>query len=212
VTLVLRYAARSDVGLVRSNNEDSVYAGARLLALADGMGGHAAGEVASDLAIQAIRKEWCGQGLHDAVERWLERWQSWGIGMFVAVRKEDERALGRIGFLHDAMFRAVRLVVDTGMHAMKWSREDAIKFYVATLGNQESEAITEIERYCVQPGQACGYMLGKLTFLAARKKAKDALGDRFDIKSFHDAMLIGGAVPLAMIDQMTDRYIASRKA
>ncbi len=120
--------------------------------------------------------------------------------------------LGRIGFLHDAMFRAVRLVVDTGLHAMKWSREDAIKFYVATLGNQESEAITEIERYCVQPGQACGYMLGKLKFLAARKKARDALGDRFDIKSFHDAMLVGGAVPLAMIDQMADRYIASRKA
>jgi uncharacterized protein (DUF885 family) len=119
--------------------------------------------------------------------------------------------LGRIGFLHDAMFRAVRLVVDTGMHAMKWSREDAIKFYVATLGNQESEAITEIERYCVQPGQACGYMLGKLTFLAARKKAKDALGDKFDIRSFHDAMLVGGAVPLAMLDAMADRYIASRK-
>ena len=74
-----------------------------------------------------------------------------------------------------------------------------------------SGAITEIERYCVQPGQACGYMLGKLTFLAARKKAKDALGDKFDIRTFHDAMLVGGAVPLAMIDQITDRYIASRK-
>jgi uncharacterized protein (DUF885 family) len=94
---------------------------------------------------------------------------------------------------------------------MKWSREDATKFYVDALGDQESGAITEIDRYCVTPGQACGYMLGKLTFLAARKKAKDALGAKFDLRSFHDAMLVGGAVPLAMIDAMTDRYIASRK-
>jgi uncharacterized protein (DUF885 family) len=119
--------------------------------------------------------------------------------------------LGRIGFLHDAMFRAVRLVVDSGMHAMKWSREQANTYFIATLGDQDSAAITEIERYAVNPGQACGYMLGKLTFLAARKKARDALGARFDIKSFHDAMLVGGAVPLAMIDGLTDRYIASRK-
>ena len=72
--------------------------------------------------------------------------------------------------------------------------------------------MTEIDRYCVTPGQACGYMLGKLTFLAARKKAKEALGAKFDIRSFHDAMLIGGAVPLAMIDTITDRYIAAHKA
>jgi uncharacterized protein (DUF885 family) len=110
------------------------------------------------------------------------------------------------------MFRAVRLVVDSGIHAMRWSREAAVKFYVDTLGDQESGAITEIERYCVEPGQACGYMLGKLTFLAARKKAREALGSKFDIKTFHDAMLVGGAVPLAMIDQITDRYIAAKKA
>jgi uncharacterized protein (DUF885 family) len=109
------------------------------------------------------------------------------------------------------MFRAVRLVVDTGIHAMKWSREEATKFYVDTLGDQESGSITEIDRYCVTPGQACGYMLGKLTFLAARKKAQAALGAKFDIKSFHDAMLIGGAVPLAMIDGLADNYIAGRK-
>jgi len=109
------------------------------------------------------------------------------------------------------MFRAVRLVVDSGIHAMKWTREDSIKFFVDTLGDKESATITEIERYAVTPGQACGYMLGKLAFLAARKKARDALGDKFDIKSFHDAMLVGGAVPLAMIDGMTDRYIASRR-
>src|SRR5262249_9356438 len=123
----------------------------------------------------------------------------------------DNDPLGRIGFLHDAMFRAVRLVVDSGMHAMRWSREQALKFYVDTLGDKESGSVTQIERYAVTRGQACGYMLGKLTFLAAGKKARDALGAKFDYRSFHDAMLIGGAVPLAMIDGMTDRYIASRR-
>ncbi len=142
---------------------------------------------------------------------YIEGWALYAEQLAGEMGMYDNDPLGRIGYLHDAMFRAVRLVVDSGMHAMKWSREDAVKFFVDTLGDQESAAITEVERYCVQPGQACGYMLGKLAFLAARQKARDALGARFDIKSFHDAMLVGGAVPLAMLDGMADRYIASRK-
>jgi uncharacterized protein (DUF885 family) len=142
---------------------------------------------------------------------YIEGWALYAEQLADEMGMYEGDPLGKIGQLHDAMFRAVRLVVDTGIHAMKWSREDATKFYVDALGDQESGAITEIDRYCVTPGQACGYMLGKLTFLAARKKAKDALGAKFDLRSFHDAMLVGGAVPLAMIDAMTDRYIASRK-
>jgi uncharacterized protein (DUF885 family) len=142
---------------------------------------------------------------------YIEGWALYAEQLAGEMGMYDGDPLGRIGFLHDAMFRAVRLVVDSGMHAMKWSREEAVRFFIDTLGDQESAAITEVERYCVQPGQACGYMLGKLAFLAARQKARDALGARFDIKSFHDAMLVGGAVPLAMLDGMADRYIASRK-
>jgi uncharacterized protein (DUF885 family) len=142
---------------------------------------------------------------------YIEGWALYAEQLADEMGMYKDDPLGRIGFLHDAMFRAVRLVVDSGIHAMKWTREDAIKFFVDTLGDKESATITEIERYAVTPGQACGYMLGKLAFLAARKKARDALGDKFDIKSFHDAMLVGGAVPLAMIDGMTDRYIASRR-
>lgn len=142
---------------------------------------------------------------------YIEGWALYAEQLAGEMGMYDGDPLGRIGFLHDAMFRAVRLVVDSGMHAMRWSREEAVRFFVDTLGDKESAAITEVERYCVQPGQACGYMLGKLAFLAARQKARDALGARFDIKSFHDAMLVGGAVPLAMLDGMTDRYIASRK-
>ena len=142
---------------------------------------------------------------------YLEGWALYAEQLADEMGMYADDPLGRIGFLHDAMFRAVRLVVDSGIHAMKWTREEAIKFYVDTLGDQDTAAITEIERYAVNPGQACGYMLGKLTFLAARKKAREALGARFDIKSFHDAMLVGGAVPLVMIDGLTERYIAARK-
>jgi uncharacterized protein (DUF885 family) len=110
------------------------------------------------------------------------------------------------------MFRGVRLVVDSGMHHMKWSREKAIKYYVDTLGDQDASAITEIERYCVWPGQACAYMVGKLEILKQRAKAKAALGAKFDIRQFHKAVLVGGAVPLAILAKVVDRYIASAKA
>ncbi|HEY5339043.1 MAG TPA: DUF885 family protein [Rhizomicrobium sp.] len=119
---------------------------------------------------------------------------------------------GRIGYMHDAMFRGVRLVVDSGMHAMRWSREKAVKYYVDTLGDQDASAITEIERYCVWPGQACAYMVGKLEILRQREKAKAALGAKFDIRQFHKAVLVGGAVPLAVLAKIVDRYIASAKA
>ncbi len=119
---------------------------------------------------------------------------------------------GQIGQLHDSMFRGVRLVVDSGMHAMKWSREQAVKYYVDTLGDQEASAVTEIERYCVWPGQACSYMVGKLTHLRLRDKARAALGARFDIHKFHDTVLLSGALPLAVLENVVDDYIARAKA
>src|SRR6185312_9863799 len=90
--------------------------------------------------------------------------------------------------------------------------QQAVKYYVDTLGDKEASAVTEIERYCVWPGQACTYMLGKLAFLKERDRAKAALGRRFDIRKFHDAMLTAGAVPLVVLDATTDRYIAGAKA
>jgi uncharacterized protein (DUF885 family) len=128
------------------------------------------------------------------------------IGMY------DNDPFGRIGQLHDAMFRGVRLVVDSGMHGLKWSREKALKFYMETLGNPQSESVTEIERYSVWPGQACSYMLGKLEFLKQRERAKQALGARFDIRKYHDTMLVSGAVPLALMPGLADRYIAEAKS
>ena len=118
---------------------------------------------------------------------------------------------GQIGMIHDAMFRAVRLVVDTGMHDQRWSREQATKYYVDNIGDKESGAIKEIERYCVWPGQACSYMVGKLEWLRLRDKARKALGRRFDIRKFHDAGLLSGPVPLTVLERVVDSYIASAK-
>jgi uncharacterized protein (DUF885 family) len=124
----------------------------------------------------------------------------------------DGDPLGRIGYLHDALFRAVRLVVDSGLHAKRWSREKAIAYYVDVLGDKDASATTEVERYCVAPGQACGYMLGKLTWLRERARAQAALGPRYDIRAFHDAGLTSGAVPLDILPKVIDRYIAGAKA
>ena len=88
----------------------------------------------------------------------------------------DDDPLGHIGQLHDSMFRAVRLVVDSGLHAKRWTRDQAVKYYVDTLGDQQASAITEVERYCVWPGQACSYMVGKLTWLEAARSGQGRLG------------------------------------
>jgi uncharacterized protein (DUF885 family) len=124
----------------------------------------------------------------------------------------DDAPLGHVGQLQGALFRAVRLVVDSGMHAKGWSREKAVAYYADTLGDKESAAITEIERYCVWPGQACSYMLGKLTWLKVRERARTALGAKFDIRTFHDAGLLSGALPLGVLEQVIGEYIAKAKA
>jgi uncharacterized protein (DUF885 family) len=124
----------------------------------------------------------------------------------------DNDPVGRIGYLHDALFRGVRLVVDTGLNELRWSREQTVKYYVDNLGDQEASAVTEVERYCVEPGQACSYMVGKLTWLRLRAKAKAALGPKFDIRKFHDAALLNGAMPLSVLETVIDDYIARTKA
>ncbi len=115
---------------------------------------------------------------------------------------------GRIGYLHDALLRAARIVMDTGLHTMGWSRQQAIRYFVENQGDPESAAVSEVERYCVWPGQACSYMIGKLEWLRLRAKAKAALGPRFDIRRFHDAGLLDGALPLTVLDTAIDGYIA----
>ena len=104
--------------------------------------------------------------------------------------------LGRLGYLQSAAFRASRLVVDTGLHAKRWTREQAIASMVAATGDQESNIVTEIERYCVWPGQACAYMIGRQALKRMRESARSTLGARFDLKGFHDVVLTNGSTPL----------------
>jgi len=130
------------------------------------------------------------------------------LAVEMGIYKNDPR--GHIGMLHDALFRAVRLVVDTGMHYKKWSREQAVKYMAETMGDEESGSVTEIERYVVWPGQACSYMIGKIVWLRARAKAQKALGKKFDIREFHDAGLLSGMTPLTTLERVIDDYIVSK--
>jgi uncharacterized protein (DUF885 family) len=115
-----------------------------------------------------------------------------------------------LGRLQQELHRAVRLVVDTGMHAMGWSREQAIDYSVATEGIHVSEATAEIERYAVWPGQALGYKLGMLKILELRQRAQEQLGEKFDIRTFHDQVLENGALPLNQMEAKIDSWIAGQ--
>ena len=117
---------------------------------------------------------------------------------------------GNLGRLNDERFRAVRLVVDTGMHAKHWSREEAIAYMLANTSNSEDDVVREIERYVVWPGQACAYKTGQLAIIRLRQKAEKALGDRFDLRAFHELVLMNGAMPLGILEEVVDGWIASR--
>ncbi|MBN8607160.1 MAG: DUF885 family protein [Caulobacterales bacterium] len=118
--------------------------------------------------------------------------------------------LGRLGYLQSATFRASRLVCDTGIHHKRWTREQAIASMVEATGDQESSVTTEIERYCVWPGQACSYMVGRQAINRMRDASRAALGDRFDLKGFHDTMLANGAVPLSVLDRIMTAWTAAQ--
>lgn len=141
---------------------------------------------------------------------YLEGWAmyaeqlAWELGF-------QEDPLDNVGRLSFELFRAVRLVVDTGIHSMKWSREDAIDYMLENTAMAEKAVITEIERYIVMPGQATSYKVGMIKMLELREKAKTALGDTFELRDFHDAVLSNGAVPLTLLETIVDDYIESNK-
>ncbi len=116
------------------------------------------------------------------------------------------------GTLDDEMLRAMRLVVDTGLHAKGWSREQAIDYMLANSGMGRSDATAEVERYIVWPGQALGYKIGALTIQRLKRKAQDQLGAKFDIRGFHDQVLGSGALPLPILEAKLDRWIAAQRA
>lgn len=122
----------------------------------------------------------------------------------------DDDPLGDLGRLQAEMFRAVRLVVDTGMHAKRWSREQAIEYMTAKTGMTNEEVTREIERYVVWPGQATAYKTGQLALLEMREDTEDALGERFSLRDFHEAVLMNGAMPLDILKETMADWTASQ--
>jgi len=123
----------------------------------------------------------------------------------------DGDPFGDLGRLKAELFRAVRLVVDTGLHHKKWSREEAIKYMAESTGTVDSDVVAEIERYMVWPGQALGYKMGMIKIVELRQKAREALGENFDIKAFHDLVLLGGAVPMAVLGEKVKAWVATQQ-
>jgi uncharacterized protein (DUF885 family) len=114
------------------------------------------------------------------------------------------------GHLQDEMLRAIRLVVDTGLHHKRWTRQQVVDFFHEHSNQDEPDVQAETDRYMAIPGQALGYKIGQLKILELRAKAKDALGPAFDLRAFHDTILGGGPLPLDVLEQQVDRWIASR--
>jgi len=106
------------------------------------------------------------------------------------------------------MWRAVRLVVDTGMHYRGWSRQQAIDFFRDNAAKTDADIVNEIDRYIIWPGQALAYKIGQLKILELREMAERALGGKFDIRAFHDALLGGGALPLEVLETRMNRWLA----
>ena len=121
----------------------------------------------------------------------------------------EDYPLGNLGRLQAEMFRAVRLVVDTGMHSKRWSRERAIDYMLNKTGMTEAEVTREIERYVVWPGQATAYKVGQIYMLRLRAMAEEELGDQFDIREFHEMILMNGAMPLEILEESVTSWISS---
>ena len=148
------------------------------------------------------------QGLYTA---YAEGWALYAERLAAEVGMYKDDPLGDLGRLQGEIFRATRLVVDTGLHAKGWSREQAIAYMVSATGMTETDVTTEIERYMTNPGQACAYKVGQLKILELREKAKGALGAKFDLRAFHKVVLENGAVPLTVLERLVDDWIARTK-
>ncbi|MEO6173057.1 MAG: DUF885 domain-containing protein, partial [Arenimonas sp.] len=129
---------------------------------------------------------------------------AWEIGY-------EKQPLDNLGRLQAEMFRSVRLVVDTGMHSKKWTREQAIAYMREKTGMPETDVVSEIERYLVMPGQALAYKVGMNTIVRLREEAKVELGSKFDIRRFHDVVLTGGDMPMALLEQRVHQWIEAEK-
>ena len=139
-----------------------------------------------------------------------EGWALYAEQLAAELGVYDEDPVGRLGYLQSIAFRACRLVVDTGLHAKRWTREQAIQWFAATNGSSIEEVSGEVDRYCVWPGQACGYKVGHTAINRLRAQAQKSLGAKFDLRQFNDAIVKGGGVPMVVLARNIDGLIGRR--
>jgi uncharacterized protein (DUF885 family) len=123
----------------------------------------------------------------------------------------DDDPFGRLGYLQSIAFRACRLVVDTGLHVKRWSRQQAIEWFASTNGSSVDEVTGEVDRYCAWPGQACGYKVGHSEINRLRAKAQESLGPKYDFRKFNDTVVTGGGVPMLTLARIVDRFVAAQR-
>ena len=147
-----------------------------------------------------------------AFNAYSEGWALYAEQLVDELGVYDDFPAGRLGYLQSIAFRCCRLVVDSGLHAKRWTRQQAVDFFVNVNGSNPLEVASEVDRYCAWPGQACGYKVGHSTIVRLREKAKAALGRKYDLRQFDDAVVKGGNVPMDVLARNIDDYIARTKA
>jgi uncharacterized protein (DUF885 family) len=147
-----------------------------------------------------------------AFNAYSEGWALYAEQLVDELGVYDDFPEGRLGYLQSLGFRAARLVVDTGLHAKRWSRQQGVDYFVNVNGSNPHEVASEVDRYCSWPGQACGYKVGHTTIVRERDKAKAELGPKYDLRAFDDAVVLGGNVPMDVLAQNVDDYIARTKS
>lgn len=142
-----------------------------------------------------------------AFNAFSEGWALYGEQLADELGAYDEFEVGRLGYLQALAFRACRMVVDTGLHHKRWTREQARNFFVERNGSKYEEVASEVDRYCSWPGQACGYKVGHSEIVRQRARAEAELGEAYDFKAFNDAVVLGGNAPLDVLAKNVGRYI-----
>ena len=140
---------------------------------------------------------------------WTEGWALYAEAMSDEIGAYEADPYGRIGYLQAQLWRAGRVVVDTGLHHERWDREQAVAYMVDTVGELRGPTEREVNRYCVYPGQACCFMVGKQQIVASREAARQAMGGRFRLGDYNDLVLRSGPLPMEVLDALVQQWSAA---